>query len=133
MKVACQRLTVGGKTVAVAPTLGWTTDAMHHVVIAETGVPQAEGRIRYPSEAPGHVEFPSSATVDESWQGWIDAINIGQATGTFKWRMSSTDTCSDQIIPDTPTFTLEPSAVNTQIFYGKGPADFYLCLMRYVP
>lgn len=64
--------------------------------------------------------------------GWIDAINIGQATGTFLWRTSSTDTCSDQINPDTPTFILGPSAVNTQIFYGKGPADFYLCLMREV-
>lgn len=117
---------------AQARALGWVTDDNYHVVITETGVEVAQGDLRYPSIATGHVEFPSSAAASEAWEGWIDGVNIGTASGTFKFRLSSSIGCTDQLIPDTDPIVLAPGEYAIFRLTGTGPADCYICLMREV-
>jgi len=123
---------------------GWVVDASYHVVITETGVPEgALGEIRYPSIAPGSVQFPPEVGPIEEWEGWMDGLNVGDAAGTFAWWISTTSGCLGDLqiegYPDgkLPPMTLEPGTFNPQvqtlILTGVGPADFWICWMRYVP
>jgi len=126
-----QTLALTGEVKAPPTLAGWVVDDSYHVVITETGVPGASGELRYPSNYPGSVQFPSSVAPGEAWEGWIDGVNIGDAAGEFRFYMSSTSACTGDIGMTDPT-TLNPSAYEALQVTGTGPADFYICLMRYV-
>lgn len=112
---------------------GWVVDASYHVVITEKGVPPgALGDIRYPSEYPGAVPFPTEVAVGEAWEGWVDGLNIGDAAGDFAWYLSSTSACLGDLA-QLPPVNIPAGHYQALQLTGTGPADFWICLMRYVP
>jgi len=112
---------------------GWVVDDSYHVVITESEVPVgALGQIRYPSEYPGSVQFPAEVGPTEAWEGWVDGLNIGDAAGDFAWYISSTSGCTGDI-QQLPPANIPAGQYQALQLTGTGPAEFWICFMRYVP
>jgi len=94
----------------------WTTDDSVTIEIKKEVPGQAKGDLRNPN-------FPSKVGPDESWEGTIDVVNAGDASGTFR------------IVVDGKTsdsFTLGAGEGGTLRIRGTGPAKFTIQLQRRV-
>ena len=96
---------------------GWVVDDSYHVIIKEKAViGVAKGDLINPV-------FPTEVAKGEAWSGTIDGKNIGDGTGTFRFRVDTQTT--DQ-------FSLPPGASAKLTVNGTGPATFDIFLERYV-
>jgi len=95
----------------------WITDDTHKVDINKEVPPgEAKGEIQNPS-------FPATASANEDWSGTIDIVNVGDASGTFRY------TWEGEI---SETRTLDAGQRGTAEFWETGPAEFTIKLQRKV-
>jgi len=66
-------------------------------------------------------DFPSAVSKDESWNGTIDAVNVGDETETFRVTKDGVTKAE---------FELDPGESRTVTFSGTGPTSFSIKLMR---
>ena len=87
---------------------GWTVDDKYKVDIGREAGP-AKGALKNPN-------FPDKVGPNEDWTGTIDGYNIGDSSGTFRFRVDS-ETSKE--------FTLEPRRGEKVKGKWHRPCEFY--------
>jgi len=100
--------------------MAWTTDDSYRIVIEKKGVPTARGTLRNP-------DFPDAVSPCDEWSGSITAVNAGEETGTFRFRIDGRTT---------DTFSLDPGQSRSLSLSGHQeayPTAFVINLDRKTP